>query len=429
MNLITILVAYLAFAAVFVYVLIMGPHPYHRNGIVGRAHRMITNAPSVVGKVVCRVLACGNKDKGDRMFSKFEDRVMNRRHPTLQIFYLGIMAGSFYIFFTYVYPRLPIEGGSREVMTVASALGIAVYVTACVKDPGTVMTKAQLASAPEWKRKREERLNKRYVPDGTLFDGGDCSTCEVKKPARSKHCRICGHCVRRFDHHCAWLNQDVGEGNLVWFHAFLVWHVLLSWTYAGLSSLVLLSWIEHEGLWDAQFMSADGKRTNATGYVVAMYTVANHPAICALIVFALIVGVMLFVFWLSHLASAWRSQTSNEKFKSQDYRDFLQFEFRRQLRERNGAAKPVDKQSPSDEAFERAAQDLETDKLTPEIVRREIQRVEQVYSLGSRWRNVLDMLNVRQSAPAKLPNHGAPLVRPRRDATAVSADAGRKKRK
>lgn len=31
-----------------------------------------------------------------------------------------------------------------------------------------------------------------------------CAQCQLVRPARAWHCRICGTCVRRMDHHCVW---------------------------------------------------------------------------------------------------------------------------------------------------------------------------------------------------------------------------------
>uniref|UniRef100_A0A8C3X235 Palmitoyltransferase n=1 Tax=Catagonus wagneri TaxID=51154 RepID=A0A8C3X235_9CETA len=40
-----------------------------------------------------------------------------------------------------------------------------------------------------------------------------CAKCQLVRPARAWHCRICGICVRRMDHHCVWINSCVGESN------------------------------------------------------------------------------------------------------------------------------------------------------------------------------------------------------------------------
>uniref|UniRef100_A0A4W5LC96 Palmitoyltransferase n=1 Tax=Hucho hucho TaxID=62062 RepID=A0A4W5LC96_9TELE len=43
--------------------------------------------------------------------------------------------------------------------------------------------------------------------------GGTCPLCRVVRPPRAGHCRICGGCVQRLDHHCIWINSCVGKAN------------------------------------------------------------------------------------------------------------------------------------------------------------------------------------------------------------------------
>ena len=39
--------------------------------------------------------------------------------------------------------------------------------------------------------------------------------CQVLQPPRAHHCRQCGKCVRKMDHHCPWINNCVGHENEV----------------------------------------------------------------------------------------------------------------------------------------------------------------------------------------------------------------------
>ena len=48
-----------------------------------------------------------------------------------------------------------------------------------------------------------------------------CDICEGFKAPRSHHCKSCGHCVLKMDHHCVWINTCVGHENHTAFIAFL----------------------------------------------------------------------------------------------------------------------------------------------------------------------------------------------------------------
>ncbi|XP_078122359.1 palmitoyltransferase ZDHHC23-A-like [Sander vitreus] len=40
-----------------------------------------------------------------------------------------------------------------------------------------------------------------------------CHVCKIMRPPRAGHCRTCGSCVQRLDHHCIWINSCVGQAN------------------------------------------------------------------------------------------------------------------------------------------------------------------------------------------------------------------------
>lgn len=61
--------------------------------------------------------------------------------------------------------------------------------------------------------------------------------CDLQQPMRSKHCQTCQHCVRRYDHHCPWIENCVGERNHRWFVLYLavqlvvlLWGLYMAWS-------------------------------------------------------------------------------------------------------------------------------------------------------------------------------------------------------
>eukprot|EP00127_Corallochytrium_limacisporum_P000382 Clim_evm77s11 gene=Clim_evmTU77s11 len=67
-----------------------------------------------------------------------------------------------------------------------------------------------------------------------------CKICHVWKAPRVHHCRRCGRCVLRMDHHCVWINDCVGYRNYRPFIDFLLW-VVVSTTHGMIAFWLLYS--------------------------------------------------------------------------------------------------------------------------------------------------------------------------------------------
>jgi hypothetical protein len=53
-----------------------------------------------------------------------------------------------------------------------------------------------------------------HIRDLQIPPNRGCKSCGIKSiPYRTKHCKECDRCVRKFDHHCFWVGGCVGELN------------------------------------------------------------------------------------------------------------------------------------------------------------------------------------------------------------------------
>ena len=97
------------------------------------------------------------------------------------------------------------------------------HVRASIADPGRIAEGMQAPFQSEY------------------MDMKSCEKCEGKetwKPQRAHHCRECGFCVFKMDHHCPWINNCVGYRNMKYFLQFCLYICIAS---AYLSLMMVLS--------------------------------------------------------------------------------------------------------------------------------------------------------------------------------------------
>lgn len=240
------------------------------------------------------------------IFSSIFDYVVNQKNPILQILYLVLLNGAYILWLLYGVPHLPTVYVG-VVHQYIGFLGVLVchvcFYLACTTKPGIVC------------KDNIDLFCSRPYDNLLYFQGNICSTCQVVKPPRSKHCKLCDMCVPVFDHHCIWLNQCVGELNYRYFLLFLLVNAVFFYYASTVTLLVTVDPIYERNLYNSVFIDSLGNEFSATHYMVMMYVLNSNLVMALISIFAAVMGTALLFFFSYHMYLISVGKTTNETFK------------------------------------------------------------------------------------------------------------------
>ena len=84
-----------------------------------------------------------------------------------------------------------------------------------------------------------------------------CPTCDLRKPARSKH-QVCNLCVYQFDHHCVWVKNCIGAWNTWYFLSYLLTLTVSATTMAVVSTMFLVQLVVMSDLYLETYIDDPG---------------------------------------------------------------------------------------------------------------------------------------------------------------------------
>ncbi len=190
------------------------------------------------------------------------------------------------------------------------------YYMASASDPGRLNKNSSDAI--------KERALKRYGFDNILFsDKNWCKTCEIVKPARSKHCSLCNVCCEKMDHHCVWINNCVGLHNYKYFILFLYLHTGICIYGVSIGLLTAQHLIDEQDLWNKTFYTRNGQHFKADIWIVMQYLQNEHEMFAIVVFLCGIVTVMLIGFIGFHTFLIYNDYTTNEFAKRQQVTKFI----------------------------------------------------------------------------------------------------------
>ncbi len=229
---------------------------------------------------------------------------MKKTGDFITAWFFVLMSMSIMHYMVYVMPEQylsrEVVGYGWHLLTVGSSLAaMLAFVSVNQADPGYIDPGTHSVKDDDVHDVEEGLMRSAGITDeyDRFLENGQldkiCITCRIVRPERSKHCRHCKRCVRRFDHHCPWVNNCIGQKNHVKFVRFLLLQDL---------SMALFSYHEYKGM-------SVGHVGETRGEFLVALLLLLHALLLTLYVFAIVLQQTQIVFFnmtVNERINGWR---------------------------------------------------------------------------------------------------------------------------
>eukprot|EP00850_Spirogloea_muscicola_P001663 SM000006S19428 [mRNA] locus=s6:613647:620721:- [translate_table: standard] len=307
-----VLAAYVGAVGGLLLVLLVGDAPALHGTPVHWCHRWLT-AGACEALERAMGLACGQA--GLDAYGATATWCCDRPNPLMQLFYLVVLAGGYAAFGQACFARIPgpyISSVHSYAAPVVVLVGLALFFATCFADPGYV------------KPTNVAGHLQTYPYDGIIYNPKFCETCRLQRqdsevsPGResSKTSQLTAAFVQAGENNC------IGENNIRFFLAFLIWQCIICWYGAYILGCVFAGEVQERHLLDA----LKGHHQVPTMPIkewlplVTQWLLHYFAMPTMLLIFSMVVSVLVVSFFCYHLYLVITNTTTNEMYKWDDYR-------------------------------------------------------------------------------------------------------------
>ncbi|CAG8451766.1 26598_t:CDS:2 [Dentiscutata erythropus] len=170
---------------------------------------------AILEYIICHIIVT-------KVFIRAQLSIEFMRTPYLSSIF---QASAFWVGVTWIYKLL----FATSFLYSANIIFVTTYVISMYSFYVVVMGDPGYIPKPQ-SREEQKRLVIDLANKGMLDARHLCTTCMIKKPLRSKHCKVCNRCIARFDHdtYCGFFQYDAWTASLcAWSAVQLPWLIIL----------------------------------------------------------------------------------------------------------------------------------------------------------------------------------------------------------